>query len=150
MNSKNNLRAKGITLIEILVATTIITVCFIPILSVFSLSNRISTSGKNLNVAVRLANSLMSGINTLDPDSLPQILKVADIDLPSEISLDTLDVTTVPVGFERFVSIKKKKDPVSEASFQEIFIDVEWNSSVSKQTKVNFKLSTVVKCSNST
>lgn len=141
---------RGLTLTEILVATVIITVCFIPILSVFSISNRISTSGKKLNTAVRLANSLMSGINTLDPDNLPQIEKVQDGNLPLEISLEKLDVATAPIGFERFVSIEKKRDPTSEAYFQQIFIDVQWISTVNQKSKVKFKLSTVIKCKNLT
>ncbi|MBT3783370.1 hypothetical protein HOF92_00255 [bacterium] len=133
----------GVTMLEILIAVTVITICFIPVFSIFSMSHRMSASGKNLNRVVRLANNLMSGLKSLDASALPILDERSDDQLPGSLDLETLGISKSPSGFRRYLTISKVEDALLGADFHQIFVDVKWISSVSDKELV-YRLSTVV------
>jgi len=120
----------GFTLIEILFAVVLLGVCFFPIFVLFNLSNRMSASSKNLNIATRLATSLMSGVKTVKPNMLVDMTNISELDLKEELDLVAIGVHSV-------------NDPVTLASFKRIYVDVTWKSSFNNED-MTYRLSTLV------
>jgi len=133
----------GFTLIEILFAVVLLGVCFFPIFVLFNLSNRMSASSKNLNIATRLATSLMSGVKTVKPNMLVDMTNISELDLKEELDLVAIGVQPSTTGFSRRLTVHSVNDPVTLASFKRIYVDVTWKSSFNNED-MTYRLSTLV------
>ena len=133
----------GFTLIEILFAVVLIGVCFFPIFVLFNLSHRMSASSKNLNIATRLANNLMSGVKTVNSHKLVDMTKISEADLKGELDLVGIGVQPSTTGFYRMLTIESVTDPVRSTSFKQIYVDVAWKSSFNNEEMI-YRLSTLV------
>ena len=133
----------GFSLIEILFALVIIGVCFFPIFALFNLSHRMGASSKNLNIATRLANNLISGVKTVKPNKLVDMALISASDLNGKLELVGIGVQPSTTGFSRLLTIESVNDPVSAASYKKIYVDVTWKSSFNNE-KLIYRLSTLV------
>ena len=114
-----------------------------PIFVLFNLSHRMSASSKNLNIATRLANNLMSGVKTVNSDKLVDMTRISEADLKGELDLVGIGVQSSTTGFSRLLTIESMTDPVRSTNFKQIYVDVTWKSSINNE-EMNYRLSTLV------
>lgn len=135
---------KGFSLVEIVVATVIVSVLLTPLYFLFSSSRRMNYTAKNLALASACASSLLSALkDNKIPDTTPDS-SYLDTELNGLISLESLSVSKCSSDFVRKVEFRDMQTDLTEnLPHYHVLVNVVWESQATKEEKV-FSLDTLV------
>ena len=128
-------RLLGFSLVELVFSILVVGLFITPIASLFLANRKIDVSAKNLFVAMNLANSMISQLSHLEPESLVEISDIEDEELPPALSLGELNLTSCPDGFSRTSTLVKKSFEDNLGEYYLIEVRIHWTHSFTGQTR---------------
>lgn len=134
---------RGLSFLEIIIATLVIGAITIPIYSLFSTSRRMGATAKNMMGGMGCAVSYMSALRELDVELMTDLAMTRDLDLQGSLHPDNLQVRKCTDGFTRRVAITKGISKLG-AGYALVKIEVDWNNPVTKQPQ-HYNLRTLLR-----
>jgi prepilin-type N-terminal cleavage/methylation domain-containing protein len=137
------LRSKGLTLTEILVAMLILGVLTLPLYKLFTTSQKMNASSRDLVRAMGFASSYISALKAVDRSDFRPLGPVRDLDLHGALSLEALGLEPCLDGFSRHLTLRELSDSQAALHFFQILVDIRWKGRVSGN-EMNYPLKTLV------
>lgn len=123
---------RGLSFLEIMIATLVIGVIIIPIYSLFSTSRRMGATAKNVMTGMGCAVSYVSALKEIDIDQLVATDRTKDTDLVGALGADNLQIMQCVDGFTRYLEIEKDFSRHGLA-YALVKVEVTWNNPITNQ-----------------
>jgi len=125
MALKKEKTRRGMTLIELILAASLVAVCSIPIYFLFTSAKRMNVSSKERLEAMAYANTYLSAILSLGEDQMQILEERRDQEHSPPFTPQSLGIPKTPERIHRSLQIQKWS-PADSESFFKVSIQIRW------------------------
>ena len=118
---------KGLSLVEILLALSILALFAGPIAYLFLSTNRARVSARELSLAMNLSSSYLSSLKDLPRSEINILPPTSDQEVPSILSPHHLGIPAPPQRFHRSLEIRELAGQVGLADAYLMIVKVRWS-----------------------